>query len=321
MGAELFAWMLEQPDNSDYHSAAEQLSERFGLEPNVEELLTEIQERIKSLESGGSHERAERAQLSYWRGWLVHAVRQWFREIHSRPAPGYEAFSKRVVAEGDVIITFNYDDSLECELHRAEKWDVHRGYGFVVGEERASPTLVLKLHGSINWMALIFGGVTSGFGMVGSNLSLGFGPRIPAPDLNFLGYNDVPGHEFPGGGAFPALIMPTRKKEFFYTTSFGAEWEEFWNRLWEKAADALKHADDIILCGYNLLPVDERACELLLQVPDKKIPVIVVSGDQSERISREFQLKGFSRVRCEQNIFFENWVKSAVPAAESGESP
>ena len=60
----------------------------------------------------------------------------------------------------DVVVTFNYDDSLERELRRRGLWDVSQGYGFPLGKSgQPSPVLVLKLHGSINWLALIFGGV------------------------------------------------------------------------------------------------------------------------------------------------------------------
>jgi hypothetical protein len=51
------------------------------------------------------------------------------------------------------LVTFNYDDSLERELSRAGVWDVSRGYGFPLGaEDTPSKTLLLKLHGSMNWL-------------------------------------------------------------------------------------------------------------------------------------------------------------------------
>lgn len=321
MATELFAWMLKSP-NADYCSAAKGLAERFGPSPNIEDVITELQAQIRTLESGSEEDRLERTLLAHWRGSLVHAVREWFREIHERPASGYAAFANGIVRPGDVVVTFNYDDSMERELRRAGKWDIHRGYGFPVGDGGQSPTLVLKLHGSINWMVSIFGGSTSGSAMVGPGLSLGFGPLVPQADLGYLGYEAIPGHHFPGGGALPALIMPGRKKEFFFGTSFGAEWTEFWDRLWALAADAFKRAEDLVLCGYNLLPVDERACDLILHVADTNIPVTVISGDQSDRIAGDFRRNGFRNVCSEQNQFFENWARphrtSAPPTAAYG---
>jgi hypothetical protein len=310
MAAELFAWMLTSA-NADYCSAAKGLAERFGPSPNIEDVITELRTRIRTLESGSEEDRLERTLLAHWRGSLVHAVREWFREIHERPAPGYAAFANGIVRPGDVVVTFNYDDSMERDLCHAGKWDIHRGYGFPVGDGERSPTLLLKLHGSINWMASISGGKTSGTAMVGSGLSLGSGPLIPQADLEYLGYEAIPGHRFPGGGALPALIMPGRKKEFFFATSLGLEWTGFWDGLWAKARNALKSAEELVVCGFSLLPADERACDLIVRVPSGSIPVTVVSGDQSDRIAAEFQRNGFSNVRSEQNQFFENWVKAA----------
>ncbi len=51
-------------------------------------------------------------------------------QIHVNPAIAYARFSDTIVRTGDVILTFNYDDSLERELRRASKWDVAQGYGF-----------------------------------------------------------------------------------------------------------------------------------------------------------------------------------------------
>lgn len=311
MGEELFAWMLKFPDHSEYRSAAENLIECFGRNPNIEDVITHLQEQIRLLDTDVMDDRLDRALFAHWLGQLGPAVREWFREIHERPASGYANFAKHVVTPGDVFVTFNYDDSLERELRKTGKWDVHHGYGFPVGSGEPTQTHVLKLHGSINWMVSMFGGMSAGFAMVGSGLSLGSGPLIHGADLAYLGYDNIPGHRFPGGGAFPALIMPGRKKEFFYDTSFGQEWTEFWDRLWNTAADAFKHADELVLCGYNLLPVDERACDLVLGQPGKHIPVTIVSGDQSDRIAVDFRNNGFTVVRSEQGAFFEHWVERA----------
>jgi hypothetical protein len=93
--------------------------------------------------------------------------------------------------------------------------------------------------------------------------------------------------------------LPARTKEFFYETSFGLEWAEFWDALWSRAADALKRADKLVLCGYSLLPVDERARDLLLRVPDRHAEVTVISGSQSERIASDFKTAGFADVTFE----------------------
>jgi len=87
---------------------------------------------------------------------------QSFLETYTNPPRPYDQFAKNIVQRGDVIIAFNYDDSLERELKRADKGDVSQGYGFQIGDiEKASPRRVLKLHSSINWLVSIFNGATS----------------------------------------------------------------------------------------------------------------------------------------------------------------
>jgi hypothetical protein len=45
-------------------------------------------------------------------------------------AETYKKFAAQVAKQGDLIITFNYDTSLELELKKAGKWRIRDGYGF-----------------------------------------------------------------------------------------------------------------------------------------------------------------------------------------------
>ena len=51
-----------------------------------------------------------------------------------------------------------------------------------------------------------------------------------------------------------------------------------------------------MLCGYSLLPVDQRACDLLLKAPKKETRITIISGDQNERIASDFRTAGFHSV-------------------------
>ena len=157
----------------------------------------------------------------------------------------------------------------------------------------------------------IFGGITSGPFAIGDNRSLGDRPCIATDFLKYLGYPDMPGN-FPGGGGFPSLILPGRTKEFYYQTSFGPEHQEFFASLWRQAASALERADRVVLCGYSLLPVDERACDLLLKTPRKDIRVVVVSGNAGMRIVQTFRSAGFKNVDCYRSRHFETWVSESA---------
>ena len=308
MGVELFSWMSK---HEEYRYAADFIKEEFGGAPNIEDVITNLDAYIKSLEvSEELEDRLRRSNAAHQRGKLRQAVPVWFTEIHTNPAPDYQQFAEAIAQPGDVIITFNYDDSLERELKRVGKWDVSQGYGFQIGTLiQPSPVLVLKLHGSMNWLVSIFGGITSGAFAASDNSSLGLYPCIATDYLKYLGYIDMVG-TFPGGGGFPSLILPGRTKEFYYHTSFGPEHEEFFSSLWSQAAAALQRAEKLVLCGYGLLPVDQRACDLLLGVTRKETSVVVVSGGDGRRISESFRAAGFQSVECYDGGYFETWVKS-----------
>ncbi len=306
MGAEMLSWMSK---HERYQYAADFIKEKFGDAPNIEDVITKLDAQIKALKGTKEvEERIQRSHIANQKGKLGEALPQWFGEIHTNPAPAYQQFAKEIVQSGDVIISFNYDDSLERELKRAGKWDVSQGYGFQIGQsEKRSPVLVLKLHGSMNWLVSIFGGIRAGSFAIGDNRSLGENPCIATDYLQYLGYADMPG-TFPGGGGFPSLILPGRTKEFYYQTSFGPEHEQFFTSLWSQAAAALRRADEIVICGYSLLPVDERACDLLLKAPRKTIRIVIVSGRDGTRIALTLRDAGFQDAQCYDSGYFETWV-------------
>jgi len=312
MGGALLDFMLRYPQ-PPYPAVAQVLIDTFGRSPNIEDVITELASRIESLKGAETDEdRAERMRLGNCRGFLNASLREWFREIRTKAAPAYAAFAATIAQPGDVVITFNYDDSLERELKRAGKWDISLGYGFPLGDVgHASEVLVLKLHGSANWLVSIFGGAKAGSGWMASpsGSALGRHPVIHPADLDYLGYKEFSGHTYTrGGGAFPCLILPGRRKEFFFDTSFGYEYTEFWDSLWVQAAEALRRSDRIVLCGYSLLPVDQRACDLLLERPRKETRVSVVCGGQSGRIVDDFRTAGFHDVGAFESGYFEDWV-------------
>ena len=135
---------------------------------------------------------------------------------------------------------------------------------------------------------------------------------IHKADLEFLGYSNFEGHTYPGGGAFPSLILPGRKKEFFFRSSLGIEWKSFFDHLWSQASAALNHADKVVICGYSLLPVDERGCDLILRNPNKRAKVEVICGSQGHRIANDLHNSGYEDIAVAATGYFEDWVKRRV---------
>ena len=166
MGGELLDFMLNHKfEDSRYQSSAENLIEIFGKNPNIEDLVSAIEERLDKLENAETYD--ERMIRIILRDSLTHIsqmLREWFYILHDRPANLYAQLAGHVINPGDTVITFNYDDSLDRELKRAGKWDLSHGYGFPLGNNNTqSEVLLLKLHGSVNWLLSLFGGNYIGF--------------------------------------------------------------------------------------------------------------------------------------------------------------
>jgi hypothetical protein len=162
-------------------------------------------------------------------------MRQWFAGIHRQhPSRAYEQFAQEIVRPGDQIITFNYDVSLDSQMRRFGKWCVGDGYGFrAEALPCGSAVSILKLHGSINWFAPLFAGMTGMFAAPACG-SLGSRPAFTDGDLSALGYVGVVDPLFPrqGSAALQSLILPTNRKQFYFQSNFGREWSGFWERLW-----------------------------------------------------------------------------------------
>lgn len=313
MGGDLLQFMLKYPHDW-FQASARTLIEEFGESPNVEDLISDIETKIDALEKAEPYEdKLLRSSLGYARGHLAHTLRAWFLTLHNSPADLYAQFADKLAKPEDTVITFNYDDSLDRQLKRAGKWDLSHGYGFPLGDANTkSEVLLLKLHGSVNWIPSIFDGLMSGFAQVSSrDLSLGEYPTIAEADIKYLGYSQFSGRTFKGGGvAMESLILPGRCKQFFVETSFGREFEEFWDKLWSQGSGALQKADKLVICGYSMPKADVRARNLLFRNTNKEASITVLSGGDSERISGEFGDAGYKDVKVIGRGFFEDLIDS-----------
>ena len=225
----------------------------------------------------------------------------------------YRQFATEIIQPGDVVITFNYDVSLERELRRAGKWEISKGYGFDLRLASLPPsaTELLKLHGSTNWIDLLFGG-TVGISVVGTD-ALGMRPVILAQEFEFLEYPQIRDPLFNGGGVdrSGSMILPGRQKRFYVETSIGPrERGRFWTALWRKAGTALQQAHEIVIVGYSFLAADKRAYELVLNENNRDSNLTISCGHDNDRLVREFLRCGFARVRADSTNF-EDWLATA----------
>jgi len=316
MGLQLFGWMKSQVNaqgfESRYPAAAQFFEKWFGPVGNIEDLFTEMQRLIADGQHGTPDQKTIRTIVANEQSVLVNAVRSWFTEIRQTGnADAYKRFAAEIVAPGDCVITFNYDVSLDRELKLASKFEVGDGYGFRIEQlPDKSATKVLKLHGSTSWLALMFGGITSGpFSFQPGNV-LGHRPVIGGDEFSYLGYSNVSDPAFPrGGAALPVMIMPTRSKEFFFAANTGVEYIEFWDSLWQQASEALRTTDRVVFCGYSLPAADERARELLLESTNRNAEVIVACGGATQHIVAEYRESGNTKAAPAPEVYFEKWVE------------
>jgi hypothetical protein len=328
MGSELFQWMknsAHEPDSyaARYPATAQFLEESFGRIENIENLVTAIQNLIEQYENGTREQRTQRTLVANEYGVFKNAVRAWFAEIQhgiALKSTTYADFAKSIVAPDDCIITFNYDVSLDRELKLAGKFEVGNGYGFSIeGLPAGSATKMLKLHGSTSWLALLFGGMTSGVAQFQPGDTLGPRPVIAKNELLFLGYSDAVDPMFAkGGAALPVMIFPARSKNFYFAANTGLEYVGFWDDLWRQAAAAIQSADRIVICGYSLVSVDERARKLLLSAPKKNAEIVIGSGDDTAQIVKDYREAGYAKAAPAAEVLFQKWVTKVSNSAAVG---
>jgi hypothetical protein len=293
----LATWIIEtQPQASEYRQAIDVVATLNGPVTDVEGMFTDLdlgRGTFRALTEG------QRIRLS---GRIRRALGKYFNTIcaQHRGSPLYEAFASRI-QKGDVVITFNYDVSLENELIRAQKFRIRDGYGPSLNanwDEPDSDVTVLKLHGSINWIPALFGGRTTGPGAFSS--SLGERPFVNNIDAVLADYpSRVLDTTFPGGGIAESatLILPTYEKDFSVRTSLGNEWIPFYESLWSYGAECLGQSDRIVIIGYSMPDADHRARSLLLWSSTRRAEVFVCCAASNQAVKAAFQSHGFGRVR------------------------
>ncbi|MFI5089379.1 MAG: hypothetical protein ACHP7P_04915 [Terriglobales bacterium] len=282
-------------EGEPYRPLIQLVKESFDTSKNFEIVMSEVDE-------------APATVLGQLKFKFPDLICHYFRSVRQHDAPAYRALVHRLVEPGDVLVTFNYDLALDRELRKEGKWAVHDGYGFGIElPDERSPTKLLKLHGSSNWITLLFGGVTSGVMHVAAG-ALSDRPVIAPDDFTYLGYEGYRDPLFRGGGYVRPMILPTANKRFYVDTSFCREMEAFWDSIWDQATAALASSTQIWIVGYSLPRFDERARNMLLTAPERSARIQVCCHRDSSRICDEFRRAGYSDVAVVAGGSFEDLV-------------
>jgi hypothetical protein len=279
------------------------MRDRFEDPYDIERVLTTMDDIV------AKNERSSESTLigNVYKTAITQAMRFWFLEIRDRQEGSYSSFANQVIKRGDTVISFNYDDSLDRQLKVSGLWSLGDGYGFPVeGFETQSSVTLLKLHGSINWFAALFNG--SRGGVANLKNALGSRPVFVEPDTRFLGYEEVDPRTPKKFGFVQPLILPTERKKFYFETSLGPQWKDFWDLLWQRASEDLHSSENVVLCGYSMVAIDERAHRLLLEAISPSALIEVCCGGDTQRIVQEFQAVG-RMAHAAESALFSDWVR------------
>jgi hypothetical protein len=289
MGHCLAGWIKSLPSENQHHGYLEQIVGVYGGLDDFESILADLMTC-----SPGSRAATLGTDRPYLLSDLQEAIRDYFDEIRPKLAPGYDKLA-HILRRGDVVITFNYDLGLERALRAAKLWDIKTGYGFSIDGQEPSPVEVLKLHGSTNWRALLFGGRTRG-SFVGNAAPLGNRPVLFfRPDIEYLGYSDFADPLCAGldrAASLPEMILPALPKQFGHDSA----WKAFWDDLWNRAENAIKNAAELVVIGYSLPDADERARSMLRGTANKSVRLSICCGKATAGIEQLFRDNKFSNI-------------------------
>jgi len=312
LGEDLHNWacLNRQTAVAQLFGFLDSLRELYGSLSDFERVLTELIE----CPAGSRAESLTQMQRGNTRGAIEVLVPEffWSRSQGNTSPSLYDDLARNLMRDGDIILTFNYDLACERALRKASLWEIGDGYGFDVasGQLPRSKVKMLKLHGSINWLGLIFGGIAGG-----SSASSVYGPRpcvFGDRYFSYLGYppefRDPLARGITNTGGEPSVILPALHKIFFNETFAGRELEPFWDALWGLAGEALHATDKIVIIGYSMPQADERARELLMKGSNPDAEILVFSGGSTPDICQAFRKKGFRKVTSSGSCKFEDYL-------------
>jgi hypothetical protein len=319
---------------------------------NIEHLFTVLdfamQLRGDALSSAffagrGSDERTERAaafetfdkkieDYQRYRAILLSGLEHYFAWRHSGDY-GWEKRKEwdalRALVErmrpDDVVITFNYDATLERVLLEQKKWSFKNGYGFELVFQKSrddetfvphlnSPVIVLHLHGATGWywrplFAPNYSVPPGGGGAVPREAlgaaPLGTGISLDPKFLTALGIYNV-------DACLPDTLPVASERHVMLHPSFLKDYEtdesgtRVFAKLWQKAAQALREAEHTFIIGYSLPRADVATLTLLLTTLRRgTVTVVNPNGGVLVRLGRLFSN---NRARA---LTLEQWLNGS----------
>lgn len=218
----------------------------------------------------------------------------------------------------DMVITFNYDATLERLLLKQGVWSPRNGYGFELvfqqsGDDTTpariphSQITILHLHGAVGWYDKPI-----------------FRNEADLPPQGFVARNDLTPAPLETAVALAPNFLrslglgyvdasmpkePVDKTELFLYPSFLKDYESRpFVKLWRLAADALRQANEVIIIGYSLPEPDSAALSLFVTNCEREKVTIV-----NPSVSANYRLRNLlSHYRHQSPMTLQEWLDATA---------
>lgn len=260
---------------------------------------------------------------------LLRATEAYFEQRHYDDQkdftdPSWDTLKKfsDKLAEDDVVVTLNYDSTIERVLLNEGKWSPSDGYGskLVFQKTRSDQTLVsfppskvkiLHLHGAIGWYRKPH--IRSDYPLTGNGGAIPRDALTPAPLETRISLDPI---FLQTMGIFAVdASLPHRPPDDYqillhpsYLKDYGGEdtGNDVFVGIWRAASEALRAAEQVAIIGYSLPPADSAAWTLLLTSCDDR-KTTVVNPDRAVMSRYRIVLK-LPVLRPAQD--FATWLRS-----------
>jgi hypothetical protein len=199
-----------------------------------------------------------------------------------------------LVSPGDVILTFNWDILHEIILWRAGLWTYKDGYGFRCASqgdnEEPAKVVVLKLHGSVNWVQENQSSPVNEIADIASffSRSKDWEPRNH--------------HSQAQRDSGRKLVLPTYLKDISSNRAL--------LDIWTMSHMLISRASELIVVGYSLNPADHPARLLFGTALSENRGLSQITIVSPEMTAWDSFLSNLNKPMHRIRKTFEDWVRS-----------
>ncbi len=316
-------------------------TQMFSANLDIEVLHTRIEQELLQLRDRAARPdfSSEEVNLLFVSGaydQLIFLFACVINEIQNGPLSDWHIRLAHALQDDDRILTFNWDTLMDRALSESGRWSTDCGYGFTPKKllrghwitpdlSRPSDPLLLKLHGSTNWLTSHTANIRNTSRTQTAPLNTvhvyehSDGPYNTYKGRYILGYEpfsygyyppnipDDKGQAAPEGEVFISvgfqrpdlgdrvsgesglvsmpLIIPPVQHKQY--NGFGNLYPE----LWSKAEEALTQAESIVLIGYSFPDTDLRSQDLFRSAFQKRVslPKITIVNPEPQPIVDRFR--------------------------------